>query len=124
MTWKGGVWGDAAYQGQREKIRACAPWAQDFTNRRCHQRGEHLTIGVLSGHEKQVSDFQLSSRNAHETAALVNFALYFCSFGGTDARCGAGDHGRHRPLIPCAVMCRAMDCTRDPGDIAFVRVVR
>lgn len=29
------VWGDRAYQGQTEKIRAYAPNAQDFTNRRC-----------------------------------------------------------------------------------------
>jgi len=33
------VWGDRAYQGQTEKIRACAPNAQDFTNRRCRFKG-------------------------------------------------------------------------------------
>lgn len=29
------VWGERAYQGQTEKIRAFAPNAQEFTNRRC-----------------------------------------------------------------------------------------
>jgi transposase, IS5 family len=33
------VWGDRAYQGQGEVIRACAPAALDFTNRRCRSRG-------------------------------------------------------------------------------------
>lgn len=38
---------------------------------------EYLTIGALIGYEKQVSDFYLSSYDAYETAALVNFALHF-----------------------------------------------
>jgi IS5 family transposase len=33
------VWGDQGYQGQREVIRARAPRAQDFTNRRYRGRG-------------------------------------------------------------------------------------
>jgi IS5 family transposase len=31
------VWGDSAYQGQGEAIRAAAPDAQDVTNRRCRR---------------------------------------------------------------------------------------
>jgi len=33
------VWGDRAYQGQGDAIRAHAPRAQDFTNRRCRFKG-------------------------------------------------------------------------------------
>ena len=32
------VWGDTAYQGQREAIREVAPLAQDLTNKRCRYR--------------------------------------------------------------------------------------
>lgn len=31
------VWGDSAYQGQREVIQRCAPWAQDHTHRKAHR---------------------------------------------------------------------------------------
>jgi IS5 family transposase len=34
------VWGDGAYQGQTEVIRACAPRARDFTQRRCRYKTE------------------------------------------------------------------------------------
>ena len=34
------VWGDSAYQGQTAVIQACAPQAQDMTNRRYRYKGE------------------------------------------------------------------------------------
>src|SRR6476646_3077837 len=34
------VWGDGAYQGQREVMRECAPRARDFTQRRCRYKGQ------------------------------------------------------------------------------------
>ena len=33
------VWGDSAYQGQRDVIRECAPRARDFTHRRYRRQG-------------------------------------------------------------------------------------
>jgi IS5 family transposase len=33
------VWGDQAYRGKTAVIRACAPGAKDFTNRRCRNKG-------------------------------------------------------------------------------------
>ena len=34
------VWGDGAYQGQREVIRECAPRARDYTQRRCRYKNQ------------------------------------------------------------------------------------
>jgi IS5 family transposase len=93
------VWGDRAYQGKRAAIRAAAPQARDFTNRRCRWRGrvdwaekarnttksrvrakvEH-SIGVI----KRIFGFSRVryrglEKNAHRlfvTAGLAN--LYMC----------------------------------------------
>jgi IS5 family transposase len=92
------VWGDQAYRGKRDVIRARAPQAQDFVNRRYRQRGtideverrknqtksrvrakvEH-TIGVI----KRIFGFvkvryRGLAKNAHRlfvTAALANLYL-------------------------------------------------
>jgi transposase, IS5 family len=92
------VWGDQAYRGKRDVIRAHAPWAQDFVNRRYRQGGvineverrknrtksrvrakvEHV-IGVI----KRIFGFAKVryrglAKNAHRllvTAALANLYL-------------------------------------------------
>ena len=43
------IWGDSAYQGQTEVMRAAAPYASDFTNRRA-SRGR-----VLSDRERAIN---------------------------------------------------------------------
>jgi IS5 family transposase len=46
------VWGDQGYQGQREVIRARAPRAQDFTNRRYRGRGWFNEVEQLKNRRK------------------------------------------------------------------------
>ena len=46
------VWGDQAYQGQTEAIRARAPRAKDFTNRRCRGRGWFNEVEKAKNHTK------------------------------------------------------------------------
>jgi len=46
------VWGDQAYQGQSAVIRACAPKARDFTNRRFRFHGRIDQIGKAKNRNK------------------------------------------------------------------------
>ena len=46
------VWGDQAYQGQSAVIRACAPKAKDFTNRRFRFHGRIDQIGKAKNRNK------------------------------------------------------------------------
>ena len=43
------VWGDGAYQGQREVIRECAPGARDYTQRRCRYKNQ--IVDEVAGEE-------------------------------------------------------------------------
>jgi len=73
------VWGDQAYRGQHEAIRAVIPAARDFTNRRCK-------------HSRVVDEVE---KGKNRTKSRVRAGL-----AGGDARCGDNTKGHSLwPLV-------------------------
>jgi IS5 family transposase len=60
------VYGDQAYVGQREKIRAVAPKAKDFTNRRCKWKG--LVDEAIAAKNREKS--RIRSRVEHSIGVI------------------------------------------------------
>lgn len=87
------VWGDQAYRGQRETIRARAPAARDFTNRRYRHRG------VVDEAEKAKNRTKSSVRAKVEHV----FAVIKLKFGFTKVRYKGLAKNAHRLFVTCAL---------------------
>lgn len=87
------VWGDQAYRGQRAVIRAHAPNAQDFINRRYRHRG------VVDEAEKA------RNRTKSRVRAKVEhcFGVIKQVFGFTKVRYRGLDKNAHRLFVTCAL---------------------
>jgi IS5 family transposase len=87
------VWGDRAYQGQGAVIRAQAPNARDFTNRRCRHRG------VVDEVEKA------RNRTKSRVRAKVEHSIGVIKrvFGFVKVRYRGLDKNRHRLFVTCAL---------------------
>jgi len=87
------VWGDSAYQGQGAVIAACAPAAQDMTNRRYRRNG--VVDEVVRAKNKTKS----SVRAKVEHPFLVIKRL----FGFAKTRYRGLDKNAHRLFVTCAL---------------------
>lgn len=87
------VWGDSAYQGQREAIRRCAPKARDFTHRRCRYKGRVDELELAKNHTKS------SIRAKVEHPFLIIKRL----FGFTMTRYKGLEKNAHRLFVTCAL---------------------
>lgn len=87
------IWGDQAYRGQTETIRAVAPYAQDFTNRRYRHRNVVDTVE------------QLKNRTKSKVRAKVEhvFAVLKLRFGFTKVRYRGLAKNTHRLVVACAL---------------------
>ncbi len=87
------VWGDQAYQGQREVIRARAPDALDFTNRRHRQRGLVDEIERAKNRTKS----RVRARVEHAFGVIKRV------FGFTKVRYRGLMKNAHRVVVACAL---------------------
>jgi IS5 family transposase len=87
------VWGDSAYQGQTEVIRAAAPYASDFTNRRA-SRGR-----ALSDREREIN------RTKSRVRARVEHAFHVVKriFGFVKVRYRGIEKNAHRLVVNFAL---------------------
>ena len=87
------VWGDQAYRGQQDVIRACAPKAKDFTNRRYRQHG------VVDEVEKA------KNRTKSKVRAKVEhvFGVIKRVFGFVKVRYRGLEKNAHRLFVTCAL---------------------
>ena len=87
------VWGDQAYRGQRDGIRAQAPNAQDFTNRRYRQ------CGVVDEVEKA------RNRTKSKVRAKVEHSIGVIKrvFGFVKVRYRGLDKNAHRLFVTCGL---------------------
>jgi transposase, IS5 family len=88
------VWGDSAYQGQREIIHKHAPKARDMTNRRCRYRGEVDEI------EKRKNRHKSSVRAKVEHPFLILKRI----FGFTKVRYRGIAKNEERLNVACALV--------------------
>lgn len=88
------VWGDSAYRGQREAIRARAPRAQDFTNKKAYRNRP------LSDADKQ------ANRTKSKVRARVEhpFHTLKCVFGFTKVRYRGLDKNANRLFAACGLI--------------------
>lgn len=87
------VWGDSAYQGQGEVITACAPAAQDMTNRRYRRKG------VVDEAERARNKTKSSVRAKVEHPFLVIKRI----FGFSKTRYKGLEKNAHRLFVTCAL---------------------
>ena len=87
------VWGDSAYQGQKEAIRAAAPAARDMTNRR-GARGRPLTDKERS---KNTTKSKVRAKGEHP------FLIIKRVFGFTHVRYRGLAKNRNRFEVACAL---------------------
>ena len=87
------VWGDSAYQGQREVIKASAPDAQDMTNRRYRRKG------VVDEVERAKNKTKSSVRAKVEHPFLVIKQI----FGFAKTRYKGLEKNAHRLFVTCAL---------------------
>ena len=87
------VWGDSAYQGQREVINASAPDAQDMTNRRYRRKG------VVDEVEQAKNKTKSSVRAKVEHPFLVIKQI----FGFAKTRYKRLEKNAHRLFVTCAL---------------------
>jgi IS5 family transposase len=87
------VWGDAAYTGQGEALRKCAPRARDFTNHKAHRSRP------LSATEKA------KNRTKSRVRAKVEhpFRILKCVFGFTKVRYRGLAKNANRFFVACAL---------------------
>jgi len=87
------VWGDQAYRGQRDVIRAAAPAAKDFTNRRCKHHG------VVDEAEKAKNRTKSRVRAKVEHPFLVIKRV----FGFARVRYRGLEKNAHRLFVTCGL---------------------
>ena len=87
------VWGDAAYQGQTDKIHERAPLAQDFTNRRAKKGGK--VDPVIR--DKNRTKSRVRARVEHRFQVIKQI------FGFTKVRYRGLKKNRQRFLVACAL---------------------
>lgn len=87
------VWGDSAYQGQKEAIKAAAPAARDMTNRRA-ARGHPLTDAERS---KNATKSKVRAKGEHP------FLIIKRIFGFTHVRYRGLSKNRNRFQVACAL---------------------
>jgi len=87
------VWGDSAYQGHGEIISACAPDAQDMTNRRYRRKG------VVDEAERARNKTKSSVRAKVEHPFLVIKRF----FGFAQTRYRGLEKNAHRLFVTCAL---------------------
>lgn len=87
------VWGDSAYQGQGEVLKACAPGAQDLTNRRYRRKG------VVDEIERAKNKTKSSVRAKVEHPFLVIKQI----FGFAKTRYKGLEKNAHRLFVTCAL---------------------
>jgi transposase, IS5 family len=87
------VWGDQAYRGQTEVIKANAPNAKDFTNRRCRHQG------IVDEVERR------KNRTKSRVRAKVEHAIGVIKrvFGFTKVRYRGLDKNANRLFVTCAL---------------------
>ena len=88
------VWGDGAYQGQREVIHQCAPRAQDFTQRRCRYKNE-------------IVDYEAWAKNRTKSKVRAKvehvFQVMKLKFGFVKVRYRGLKKNAHRLFVTCAL---------------------
>lgn len=87
------VWGDSAYQGQGEVIAACAPAAQDMTNRRYRRKG------VVDEAERARNKTKSSVRAKVEHPFLIIKRI----FGSAKTRYKGLEKNARRLFVTCAL---------------------
>jgi IS5 family transposase len=87
------VWGDSAYQGQGDAIAACAPNAQDMTNRRYRRNREVDEV------ERAKNKTKSSVRAKVEHPFLVIKQV----FGFVKTRYRGLEKNAHRLFVTCAL---------------------
>lgn len=87
------VWGDRAYQGQTAVIRAVAPQAQDFTNRRVRRQG---IVDVVEWAKNRTKS-RVRAKVEHVIGVIK------CIFGFTKVRYRGLTKNTHRLLVTCAL---------------------
>lgn len=87
------VWGDSAYQGQSEVIAACAPNAQDMTNRRYRYKG------IIDEAERARNKTKSSVRAKVEHPFLIIKRI----FGFAKTRYKGLEKNAHRLFVTCAL---------------------
>jgi IS5 family transposase len=89
------VWGDGAYQGQTEVIRAGAPRARDFTQRRCRYRGQIVDEVAWA---KNRTKSKVRARVEHV------FQVMKLKFGFVKVRYRGLKKNAHRLFVTCALV--------------------
>jgi IS5 family transposase len=87
------IWGDAAYQGQGEVIKDCAPNAQDMTHRRTRRQGE--VDEVERG--KNTTKSRVRAKVEHPFLVIKQI------FGFTKTRYRGLEKNAHRLFVACAL---------------------
>ena len=89
------VWGDGAYQGQSEVIRACAARAQDYTQRRCRYKGQIVDEVAWA-----------KNRTKSKVRAKVEhvFQVMKLKFGFVKVRYRGLKKNAHRLFVTCALV--------------------
>jgi IS5 family transposase len=87
------VWGDAAYQGQGEVIKDCAPDAQDMTHRRCRRQGEVDEVERA----KNTTKSRVRAKVEHP------FLIIKRVFGFATTRYRGLEKNAHRLFVTCAL---------------------
>ena len=89
------VWGDGAYQGQSEVIRACAPRAQDYTQRRCRYKGQIVDEAAWA-----------KNRTKSKVRAKVEhvFQVMKLKFGFVKVHYRGLKKNAHRLFVTCALV--------------------
>ncbi len=87
------LWGDSAYQGQTEVIRAHAPKAKDFTNRRCRYKD------TVDEEQRAKNKTKSSVRAKVEHPFLILKRI----FGFVKTRYKGLEKNAHRLFVSCAL---------------------
>ncbi len=87
------IWGDAAYQGQREAIDAVAPNAQDMTHRRTRRQGEVDEIERA----KNTTKSRVRAKVEHPFLVIKQI------FGFAKTRYRGLEKNAHRLFVTCAL---------------------
>jgi len=88
------VWGDAAYTGQTEVIRAVAPYAQDFTNKKGHR---HLPLSA-EDRAKNRSKSRVRAKGEHPFLVLKRI------FGFRKVRYRGIAKNANRLIVACGLV--------------------
>ena len=87
------VWGDAAYQGQGEVIKDCAPDAQDMTHRRTRRQGEVDDVE----RSKNTTKSRVRAKVEHPFLVIKQI------FGFAKTRYRGLEKNAHRLFVTCAL---------------------